>query len=57
MDGFDYDIEDNGTLISSEHPERANTFMRTLREEFNKTGKILVADIPGGKSWLRFTIF
>ena len=54
VDGFDYDIEDNGTLISSEHPERANTFMRTLREEFNKTGKILVADIPGGKSWLRF---
>lgn len=28
--------------------------MRTLREEFNKTGKMLVADIPGGKSWLSF---
>lgn len=54
VDGFDYDIEDWGTLMSSNHPERANTFMRTLREEFNKTGKMLVADIPGGKSWLSF---
>lgn len=54
VDGFDYDIEDWGTLMSSSKPERANTFMRTLREEFNKTGKMLVADIPGGKSWLSF---
>lgn len=54
IDGFDYDIEDDGTLMSSTYPERANTFMRTLREEFNKTGKMLVADIPGGISWLRY---
>ena len=54
VDGFDYDIEDWGTLMSSSKPERANAFMRTLREEFNKTGKMLVADIPGGKSWLSF---
>lgn len=54
IDGFDYDIEDWGTLMSSTNPERANTFMRTLREEFNKTGKMLVADIPGGKNWLSF---
>lgn len=40
--------------MSSSKPERANAFMRTLREEFNKTGKMLVADIPGGKSWLSF---
>lgn len=54
VDGFDYDIEDWGTLMDASHPERANTFMRTLREEFNKTGKMLMCDIPGDISWLRF---
>lgn len=54
IDGFDYDIEDWGTLMSSSKPERANVFMKTLREEFNKTGKMLVADIPGASSWLTF---
>ena len=54
IDGFDADIESNGTLINSSHPERFNTFMRTLREEFDKTGKMLVADIPGGTGWLHF---
>lgn len=54
VDGFDYDIEDWGTLMSSSKPERANAFMRTLREEFNKTGKMLVVDIPGGTGWLSF---
>lgn len=54
VDGFDYDIEDTGTLMTSDHRARANTFMRTLREEFNKTGKMLVCDIPGGTGWLSF---
>ena len=40
--------------MSSTYPERANAFMRTLREEFNKTGKMLVADIPGNSGWLGF---
>ncbi len=54
VDGVDYDIEDVGTLMSYEHPERVNTFMRTLREELDKMGRMLVADIPGDKSWLSF---
>lgn len=54
IDGFDADIEATGTLISRTHPERFNTFMRTLREEFDKTGKMLVADIPGGTGWLSY---
>ncbi len=54
VDGFDYDIEDWGTLMSQSNPQRAHVFMQTLREEFNKTGKMLVADIPGGTAWLRF---
>lgn len=54
VDGFDYDIEDWGSLMDSAHPEVANAFMRTLREEFDKDGKMLVADIPGGKGWLTF---
>lgn len=54
IDGFDYDIEDDGTLMTAMHPERANTFMRTLREEFDKTGKMLLCDIPGGNVWLRY---
>lgn len=47
VDGFDYDVEDWGSLLSKEHPERVNAFMRTLREEFDKTGKLLIIDIPG----------
>ncbi|MDE5889975.1 MAG: hypothetical protein K2H10_03065, partial [Bacteroidales bacterium] len=54
VDGFDYDIEDWGTLMNSSMPEVANEFMRTLRSEFDKEGKMLVADIPGGTSWLTF---
>ena len=47
IDGFDYDIEDDGTLMTAMHPERANTFMRTLREEFDKNGL-------AGKVWQYF---
>lgn len=54
IDGFDADIEATGTLINRANPERFNTFMRTLRTEFNKTGKMLLADVPGGKTWLSF---
>lgn len=56
IDGFDYDIEDTGTLMGSKSKKGpvANAFMRTLREEFNKTGKMLVADIPGSRGWLYY---
>lgn len=54
IDGFDYDIEDWGTLMNSTYREVPNTFMRTLREEFDKHGMMLVADIPGASSWLSF---
>lgn len=54
VDGFDYDIEDWGSLMNRNMPSVANAFMKTLRDEFNKTGKMLVADIPGGTGWLSF---
>lgn len=54
VDGFDYDIEDWGTLMKKENREIANTFMKVLRHEFTKDGRMLVADIPGGTSWLTF---
>lgn len=54
VDGFDYDIEDQGTLMDFNNPVIPNTFLRTLREEFNKTGKMLVVDIPGDTWWLSY---
>ena len=47
IDGFDFDMEDEGTLSDSNNPEVVNTFLRTLREEFDKRGKMLCVDIPG----------
>lgn len=52
--GFDYDIEDWGTLMNSTYPSVPNAFMRKLYEEFEKDGRWLVADIPGGTAWLTF---
>ena len=54
IDGFDYDIEDWGDLMSASHPEVPNAFMRKLYAEFQKDGRMLVADIPGGLGWLDF---
>ncbi len=54
IDGFDYDIEDHGSLMNERMPSVANAFMKKLRTEFTKQGKMLVADIPGGIGWLRF---
>lgn len=54
IDGFDFDLEDWGTLVDYNRREIVNTFLRTLRQEFDKTGKMLVVDIPGGIGWLRF---
>lgn len=54
IDGFDFDLEDWGNLVTRDDRARVNTFLRTLREEFNKTGKMLVVDIPGAPSWLGF---
>lgn len=47
INGFDYDMEDDGSLMDFSNPEIPNTFMRTLREEFDKHNMMLVADIPG----------
>lgn len=48
VDGFDIDLELTGSLINFSHPERLDTFMMTLRHEFDKKGRMLVADIPAG---------
>lgn len=54
IDGFDNDIEREGTLIDRANPEVLNAFMRKLRSEFDKDGRMLVADIPGGTGWLSY---
>jgi len=54
VDGFDYDIEDWGDLMSYGMRDVPNAFMRKLYSEFQKDGRWLVADIPGGKGWLQF---
>ena len=54
IDGFDYDIEDWGDLMNSQYREVPNAFMKKLRSEFDKDGRMLVADIPGGIWWLSF---
>lgn len=54
IDGFDYDIEDWGSLMNRNMRYVANEFLRTLRSEFDKTGRMLVCDIPGGTGWLSF---
>ena len=54
IDGFDYDIEDWGDLMRTDIREVPNAFMRKLYTEFQKDGRILVADIPGGLGWLGF---
>lgn len=57
VDGFDFDIENHGTLIrGSAEPYRQveNEFIRELRRRFDQTGKMLVLDIPGGTGWLSY---
>ena len=49
--GFDLDMEAQGTLMNSREPEVVNEFLRYLRTEFDKQGKWLCVDIPGGQSW------
>lgn len=48
VDGFDIDMELTGSLINFEKPQRLDTFMKTLRKEFDKKGRLLIADIPAG---------
>ena len=58
VDGFDYDIEDWGSLMNWDYPSVPNAFMRKLRSEFDKDGRMLVADIPGGiGGWLYYLYF
>lgn len=54
INGFDYDIEDSGTLMNSKYRSVPNAFMKKLREEFTKRDMMLVADIPGGIGWLSY---
>lgn len=44
--GFDYDIEDAGSLVNTTFPSVINAFLRKLRSEFDKDGRMLVIDIP-----------
>ncbi len=50
IDGFDMDIEANGTLIGYAH----NEFLLQLRKRFDESGRMLVIDIPGGTGWLSY---
>lgn len=55
IDGFDMDIEDHGTLIKSgDYAVVQNEFLRRLKERFEPAGRMLVIDIPGGGTWLRY---
>lgn len=54
IDGFDMDIESNGTLIYSRDTTVCNEFLRQLRKRFDESGRMLVIDIPGGVGWLSF---
>lgn len=56
IDGFDMDIEATGTLIMGGQETRQvqNEFLRQLRKRFDEKGRMLVIDIPGGASWLRY---
>lgn len=51
--GFDVDSEGTGTLMGYSEPSRTriNYFMRVLREEFDKDGRMLCIDIPSATSW------
>ena len=52
--GYDLDMEATGTLMSFSQPNVVNEFLRYLRTEFDKQGKMLCVDIPGGSGWLRY---
>lgn len=54
--GFDVDSEGTGTLMHYNGPgrERINYFMRVLREEFDKDGRMLCIDIPSATGWKVF---
>lgn len=56
IDGFDMDIESQGTLIKggSESRQIQNEFLRQLRSRFDESGRMLVIDIPGGTGWLHY---
>jgi hypothetical protein len=52
--GYDLDMEATGTLMNFSMRNVCNEFLRTLRSEFDKTGKMLCVDIPGGTGWLAY---
>lgn len=55
IDGFDADIEANGTLImGGEKAVVFNEFLRRLADRFEPAGRWLVLDIPGGTGWLSY---
>ena len=52
--GCDLDMEATGTLMNHSERQVCNEFLRYLRAEFDKQGKWLCVDIPGGASWLSY---
>lgn len=52
--GFDLDMEATGTLMNFSQRNVVNEFLRYLRAEFDKQGKMLCVDIPGGQGWLGY---
>lgn len=52
--GFDLDMEDTGTLMNYSQRNVVNEFLRYLRAEFDKQGKMLCVDIPGASTWLGY---
>lgn len=54
LGGFESDMENTGTLINFNRPDRYNAFCRVLINEFKKDGNIFAVDIPGGTGWLSY---
>ena len=52
--GFDLDMEATGTLMNFSEREIVNEFLRYMKAEFDKQGKWLCCDIPGGTGWLGY---
>lgn len=52
--GYDLDMEATGTLMNFNQRNVVNEFLRYLRAEFDKQGKMLCVDIPGGTGWLGY---
>lgn len=52
--GYDLDMEATGTLMNFSQRNVVNEFLRYMRAEYDKQGKMLCVDIPGGTGWLSY---